>query len=177
MVQQRQILTSPQAFDHGQGQVFPPRALFLSKEPALRWGERMAQQHGVQPITRLRAQIHQAPAVSYQSAQFTHHQRRHPDRLDEAGSQQPSQFDRILAVRLDPRGRDQLDQQGMGHRDRADMWYELIVQGPSIAGRFEHHRIRRQQIFRPPLLDFKQATATGGGRTMVCFASTAPIIT
>src|SRR5712692_10043306 len=161
IVQQRQVLTGPQAFGRGQGLAVPPRALVLCKESTVRRWERVTVQDRVQAIARLGAQIHHAPSVSHEPAQFTHPQRRHPDRWDEAGGQQPSQFERILAVRLDARGRDQLDQQRMGHGERTDMRDELVVQGPGIAGRFEHHRIGRQQVFRPPLLDLKQATAPG----------------
>ncbi len=77
----------------------------------------------------------------HEPSQFAYMHRRDPDGWHQVRSQQMSQFDGVARVSFDASSCNQLDGQGMSHRDGANQGLQLIVEQPGIGSGFQHHGI------------------------------------
>lgn len=114
-------------------------------------------QQTLQPILGHRPVLEQPLSMGHQCTQLADWRWWHPDGRNEIGSQELRQRQRIAFVRLDERGRAQLDLGRVGDHHAADEWDELVVKGPGINRRLQHHLIRRQEVATTPFGELCEA--------------------
>jgi hypothetical protein len=127
-----EILTDAELFGWGNGKGLPPGQIGEGERISLRGGEVVTKKEGLKAIGYHGAVMNEAAAMSEETAGVSNDDGWNPDLGDEIGGKQSCKRHGVDLVGLDPSGRNELDQTGVGDDDLGDERGYLVVEIPGV---------------------------------------------